>query len=51
MKFACRIGIVVTLMFGVFGAFAGSIRAQDMPSDCQDVLKSLDPRATSKPEF
>jgi hypothetical protein len=41
MKFICRIALVVTFTFGVFGAFAASIRAQDMPSDYQDVLKSL----------
>jgi hypothetical protein len=48
MKFICRIALVVTLAFGVFGAFAASIRAQDMPSDYQDVLKSLDRKGDFK---
>jgi Domain of Unknown Function (DUF1259) len=48
MKFICRIALVVTFTFGVFGAFAGSIRAQDMPSDYQDVLKSLDRKGDFK---
>ena len=48
MKFICRIGLVVTFAFGVFGAFAERIRAQDMPSDYQDVLKSLDRKGDFK---
>jgi hypothetical protein len=48
MKFICRIALVVTFMFVVIGAFAGSIRAQDMPSDYQDVLKSLDRKGDFK---
>src|SRR6202045_1793306 len=48
MKFICRIALVVTFMFVVIGAFAGRIRAQDMPSDYQDVLKSLDRKGDFK---
>ena len=48
MKFIYRIALVVTFAFGVFGGFAGRIRAQDMPSDYQDVLKSLDRKGDFK---
>jgi hypothetical protein len=48
MKFICRIALVVSFTFGVFGAFAGSICAQDVPSDYQDVLKLLDRKGDFK---
>src|ERR1700730_2558362 len=48
MKFICRIALVVTFMFVVIGAFAGSIRAQDMPTDYQEVLKALDRKGDFK---
>src|ERR1700724_850803 len=48
MKFICRIALVVTFIFVVIGAFAGSIRAQDVPSDYQDVLKFLDRKGDFK---
>jgi hypothetical protein len=48
MKFICRIALVVTFTFAVFGAFAGSIRAQDIPGDYQDMLKLLDRKGDFK---
>ena len=48
MKCICRIALVVSFAFCFFGAFAGSICAQDMPSDYQDVLKSLDRKGDLK---
>ena len=48
MKFICRIALVVTFTFGALGAFAASIGAQDMPSDYQDVLKSLNRKGDFK---
>jgi hypothetical protein len=48
MKFICRIAFIFSLAFGVFGAFAGNICAQDVPRDYQDVLKSLDRKGDFK---
>ena len=48
MKFICRIALVVSLTFGVSASFAGSICAQEVPSDYQDVMKSLDRKGDFK---
>jgi hypothetical protein len=48
MKFIRRIALALSFTFGVFGALAGSVCAQDMPSDYQDVLKSLDRKGDFK---
>jgi hypothetical protein len=48
MKFICSIALVVSSAFGVFGAFAASTCAQDVPSDYQDVLKALDRKGDFK---
>jgi Domain of Unknown Function (DUF1259) len=48
MKFICRIALLVSLTFGVFGAFAESFCAQDVPGDYQDVLKALDRKGDFK---
>jgi uncharacterized protein DUF1259 len=48
MKFICSIALVVSSALGVFGAFAASTCAQDVPSDYQDVLKALDRKGDFK---
>jgi hypothetical protein len=48
MKFISRIALIVSFTFGAFGAFAESVCAQDVPSDYQDVLKSLDRKGDFK---
>ena len=48
MKLIGRIALMLSIAFSVSGSFSGSISAQDMPGDYQDVLKSLDRKGDFK---
>jgi hypothetical protein len=48
MKLIGRIVLMLSITFGISGAFSGRIFAQDMPGDYQEVLKSLDRKGDFK---
>jgi hypothetical protein len=48
MKFICKIALLFTLAFSCLAVFSSRLFAEDMPSDYQDVLKSLDRKGDFK---
>jgi hypothetical protein len=48
MKFICKIALLFAFAFSCLGVFSLRLPAQDVPSDYQDVLKSLDRKGDFK---
>jgi uncharacterized protein DUF1259 len=48
MKLVCKFALILSFAFGGLTAFSARLSAQEMPSDYQDVLKSLDRKGDYK---
>jgi hypothetical protein len=48
MKFSCKTALILNFVFFGLGVFSSRASAQEMPSDYQDVLKSLDRKGDFK---